>query len=196
MNAVAKNLPFAEAANLSSTPAAPWQVYELGLQVNQLIEQMYHLLKADCSGPCNGNDKWIIYNRKEAEQIKEKCTFFRNCELNYFYQSGGLMAINYEEPINRSALKSSLNWLMFKLNRNVEICESTGKCETKLRNQDIYQFITTIRNDVSNFYRSSAALYPPGAINKSFISLNKLTVQSNCKMFNSYQIIKQQERAK
>ncbi|MEN6391631.1 MAG: hypothetical protein ABFD04_14560 [Syntrophomonas sp.] len=196
MNAMIKTSASNKEADLSSIPVAPWQVYQLGLEVNRLTEKMHHLLTANYFGESNRNDKWLSYNRKEAELIKQKCTYFHNCELYYYYLSGGLMAVNYEEPLNSSALESNLHWFSFKLNRNVEICEAIKKDGTKLRSQEIYKFITTIRNDIGNFYKSAAALYPRASINKAFITLNKMTVQTNCKMFNSLQLIRQQDPIK
>jgi len=196
MNAVARTFVSENEANLSPVPVAPRQVYQLGLDINRLTEKMYHLLKANGSGISSRNDKWLIYSRKEAELIKEKCTYFHNCELYYYYLSGGLMAVNYEEPLDSSALKSNIDWLLFKLHRNVEICESYEKDGNKLKSSEIYKFINTIRNDIGNFYKSAAALYPQGAIYQAFITLNKLTVQTNCKMFNSLQLLRKEDAVK
>ena len=157
-----------------TAPMTPWQVYELGLTINNLTAEIYHLLAENCS------DQEMVYNmlknnQIEADTLKERITLHQNCEMLDYYGSRGRFSHSMASEVNQTIHDNFDNEVQYFLKHLDRLLEAIKQRKIPYNTEEIRNFCTKIANDSGDLYQAILDLYPQGETKDAVQDIYNLT---------------------
>lgn len=157
-----------------TSPMTPWQVYELGLTINNLIAKIYNLLAENCS------DQEMVYNMQinnqlEADILKEKISLHQNCEMLDYYGSRGRFSHGIEGEVNQTFSGIFDNEVKKFINQLDFLLETIKQRKTPFNTEEVRNFSAKITNDICDLYQAISDLFPQGETNDAVKDIYNLT---------------------
>ena len=174
MNLITRDLDLDEAVKNITSPMTPWQVYELGLTINNMVAKIYHLLAEHCT------DQEMVYNmlknnQIEADTLKERISLHQNCEMIDYYGSRGRFRHSIEGEVNQNIYDNFENEARKFLNQLDRLLETIKHKKIPLSAEEVQNIGTKITNDSRQLYQVILNLYPQGETKDAVKDIYNLT---------------------
>lgn len=144
-----------------TSPLSPWQVYELGLTINNTASAIFDLLAENCS-----DRKWIDNIRKNnqaaAETLLDRISLHRNGEMIEYYGSRGRISHGIGGSMNRQfydIFADDVKTFLLRFNRFLERMKQK---RTPFKPEEAEELCVEITKEIGRFYQAIIDLYPPG----------------------------------
>lgn len=149
-------------------PLTSSQVYSLGTLINKHVGEIYSIIASNCqeSALTDVLDCCISQNQIEAGILEERFTFALNCEIDRFYQSGGVLIesdLTLEEISDKHAI----------INRNLDsfraILKSYRDYAQTVNNVESFSSLYyEIYKNMVELYKRLAKFYCSESVSKAF----------------------------
>lgn len=155
------NSEFEEPLRRITSPMTPWQVYELGLTINNAAAKIYDLLAVNCT-----DREWINLigknNQIEAEALKDRISLHRTNEMVDYYGSRGRIKHGIEGVMDRQMYDIFDDDVKTFLVRFDRILETIKQKKAPFNREEAGELCAEITNEIGKFYQAIIDLYPPG----------------------------------
>jgi len=160
-----------------NSPMTPWQVYEMGLTINNAAAKIYGLLAENCADQetCN---KILRNNKLEAEILEDRISLHRTNEMVDYYGSRGRIKHGIEGAMDRQMYDSFDDDVRTFLVRFDRFLETIKQKKAPFDPEEVWNLYTKVTMEIGNFYQSIIDLYPPGETSDAVKDIYDLTFRA------------------
>jgi len=144
-----------------NSPMTPWQVYEMGLTINNAAAKIYGMLAENCADQEIGN-KILRNNKLEAQILEDRISLHRTNEMVDYYGSRGRIKHGIEGVMDRQMYDSFDDDVRTFLVRFDRFLETIKHKNAPFNPEEVWNLYTKVTMEIGNFYQSIIDLYPPG----------------------------------
>lgn len=144
-----------------SVPYTVADACEIGLTVNRMVMGVFERLNEKCRPSSRQVIQSFIRNcQQEAGFLASNRSYYLNCDLTRFYESGGMAEPELEHPEDEMFIQ---NYLARFIDGLEQLTEAVEQCSSSYLDElTVYSFCTSICQGVAALYQKMYERYPGG----------------------------------